>query len=118
MKKIVSTFAALALLLCAAPAGAGRAAAAQESEGSQPDMEVSDAVSYETFLEQYASAAQPAEPVPVDITAFTVEEGEADLREDYLGKEGVSLYTGEEGSVTFTVTVPAGFTVTEIEFAC
>ena len=107
MKKIVSTFAALALLLCAAPAGAGRAAAAQESEGSQPDMEVSDAVSYETFLEQYASAAQPAEPVPVDITAFTVEEGEADLREDYLGKEGVSLYTGEEGSVTFTVTVPA-----------
>ena len=86
---------------------AGGSAFAEEAGAEQPDMEVSDSLSYEAFLKAHENDARPSGSIPVDIAAFSSEGGEFKTQEGYLGKPGLSVYTDEDGSITFHVTVPA-----------
>ena len=106
MKKFLSALSVLAILITMT-AVAGGSAFAEEAGAEQPDMEVSDSLSYEAFLKAHENDARPSGSIPVDIAAFSSEGGEFKTQEGYLGKPGLSVYTDEDGSITVQVTVPA-----------
>ena len=69
MKKFLSALSVLAILITMT-AVAGGSAFAEEAGAEQPDMEVSDSLSYEAFLKAHENDARPSGSIPVDIAAF------------------------------------------------
>lgn len=103
MKRTIAVIATLIMLFSSLPVCFAQAESAENLP--EPDLTVSDAKPYSAFLQEYKNAARPAEEYAVNITEYTVDGAQAEVKNDYNGKKTPSLYMSENGKVTFKVQV-------------
>ena len=61
---------------------------------------------YKQYLADYSGKVRPSVEVAVDLSAIQLSKGEVCLLEDFEGRPGTSLSTGEEGYVEWELEVP------------
>ena len=84
-----------------APAGA-----AEEGGDALFEM-LLDRQDYAAYIAQYESAVSPEREIVIEAGDYAATEGTGfETVDDFEGQDGVSLLTGEQGSVTWTVDVP------------
>ncbi len=77
-----------------------------DDNASQVELTFSNSMSYEGFLEKYKDSNKPLANISIDIKNYTASaDCEVKLLDNYNGKNGASLYIGEEGSISFEVDV-------------
>ncbi len=83
-------------------------AVAKDTEEVRPDLTamIHNAESYSAYTMKHAGAASPDRSVKIEGGDFTQASDGFKVLEHYEGRSGKSLFTAEEGSVTYSVDVP------------
>lgn len=84
---------------------------AQTEGGTDLDIDnlneiITKSENYKQYLADYSGEARPDVEVAVDLSAIQLSKGEVSLLEDFEGRPGTSLSTGEEGYVEWELEVP------------
>ncbi|MHB8963578.1 MAG: extracellular solute-binding protein [Saccharofermentanales bacterium] len=87
------------------------AAAVSEEDPSDLDIEnlseiINKSENYKLYLADYKKKSHPDIVVEADLSQITRKRGTAEFLEDYEGRPGTSLSTGEEGYVQWNINVP------------
>lgn len=112
MKKLLATLSAAALLVGTIGfAGGTPLALAEETEeggaaaGTEGTAAASEDTSYRAYLLTYADAPRPTQPIPVDLSSMAETAGQVELKEEYEGRPGASVYLGDDAGAQWTVNV-------------
>ena len=82
--------------------------ASRGADVERPDISamVHNAESYSSYISAHSDAKEPAAPVTVSGEDYLEASADFEVLDTYEGRSGKSLYTKEEGSVTYEVNVP------------